>query len=119
MSRPRLLFLCPTLPYPPDRGVALRSYHLLRRLSEHYDVDALLFRSRRDPTQMPFEDRVAHLERFAEVEAFRIPAELNPVRRHWDRIRSLLLHRPEAHWRYRHRAYSRRVLELAFQRDPR
>ena len=46
--RHRLLFLCQTLPYPPDGGVWMRTYHVLRRLAEVYEVTALCFeRSKR------------------------------------------------------------------------
>lgn len=38
-SRPRLLLLTHRLPYPPDRGDRIRSYHLLRHLSQHFQVD--------------------------------------------------------------------------------
>ncbi len=33
-----LLFLCHRLPYPPDKGDKIRSYHVLRYLVEHYRV---------------------------------------------------------------------------------
>lgn len=33
-----LLFLCHRLPWPPDKGDKIRSYHVLRRLAEHHRV---------------------------------------------------------------------------------
>ncbi|MCB1667801.1 MAG: TIGR03087 family PEP-CTERM/XrtA system glycosyltransferase [Porticoccaceae bacterium] len=33
-----LLFLCHRIPYPPDKGDKIRSYHLLKYLCEHYRV---------------------------------------------------------------------------------
>jgi sugar transferase (PEP-CTERM/EpsH1 system associated) len=33
-----LLFLCHRLPWPPDKGDKIRSFHVLRRLAEHYRV---------------------------------------------------------------------------------
>lgn len=33
-----ILFLCHRLPWPPDKGDKIRSYHVLRRLAEHYRV---------------------------------------------------------------------------------
>jgi sugar transferase (PEP-CTERM/EpsH1 system associated) len=33
-----LLFLCHRIPYPPDKGDKIRSYHLLRHLSQHFDI---------------------------------------------------------------------------------
>ena len=35
---PRVLMLTHRLPYPPDRGDRIRSYHLLKMLSEHARV---------------------------------------------------------------------------------
>lgn len=37
-SQPRLLMLTHRLPYPPNRGDRIRSYHLLRELSPHYRI---------------------------------------------------------------------------------
>ena len=42
-SRPRLLFLCQTLPFPPDGGVQIRTYNVLRLLARDFDVTALCF----------------------------------------------------------------------------
>ncbi len=33
-----VLFLCHRLPYPPDKGEKIRSYNILRGLSERYRV---------------------------------------------------------------------------------
>ncbi len=33
-----ILFLCHRLPWPPDKGDKIRSYHVLRRLAEHHRV---------------------------------------------------------------------------------
>lgn len=118
MIRPRLLFLGHNLPYPPNQGVALRSYHVLRQLARRYDIDALLFHRRDEPTQMPLKDRLAHLEKFARVELFRVPAEWSAARGRWDQVRSLLTGRSESRWRYDDTAYRKRVLEATFDRDP-
>ena len=42
-GRPHLLFLCQTLPYPPDGGVWIRTYHVLRLLARAFDITALCF----------------------------------------------------------------------------
>lgn len=34
----RVLMLCHRLPYPPDRGDRIRSYHLLKQLANHFDM---------------------------------------------------------------------------------
>jgi sugar transferase (PEP-CTERM/EpsH1 system associated) len=36
--KPALLYLCHRIPYPPNKGDKIRSYHLLRYLREHYRV---------------------------------------------------------------------------------
>jgi len=38
MSKPALLFLCHRIPYPPNKGDKIRSYHLLRYLCRFYRV---------------------------------------------------------------------------------
>lgn len=37
-EKPALLYLCHRIPYPPNKGDKIRSYHLLRYLCEHYRV---------------------------------------------------------------------------------
>ena len=89
--RPRLLFLCHTLPYPPDSGVAIRSFHLLRVLARAFDITALCF-SRRKGGAVPQHDlaqRVVALRRLAEVEAFPVPQEHSRWRLAWDHLRSV------------------------------
>ena len=38
MSRPQLLYLTHRVPHPPNRGDRIRTYHMLRHLSQHADV---------------------------------------------------------------------------------
>ena len=40
---PRLLYLGHNLPYPPNEGALIRSYHTVRLLSRYFDVHALYF----------------------------------------------------------------------------
>lgn len=118
MVRPRLLFLGPTVPFPPDRDLAHRSYNILRTLARHYEVDGLFFAPRTDPTQMPLERRIAHLKELGEIETFPLPAERSPLRAAWDRLRGPLTGRSPEYWRFDSAAYRRRVLERIFERDP-
>ena len=37
----KVLFLCHTLPYPPDGGVWIRTYNILRELARVFEVTAL------------------------------------------------------------------------------
>ncbi len=85
--RPRLLFLSQTLPFPPDSGVKVRTYHILRELAQAFDITALCF-SRRATTS-PAEG-VAGLRDFAQVETFSIPQEYSAARRLTDHFQSVL-----------------------------
>ncbi len=38
MSKQKLLYLVHRIPYPPNKGDKIRSYHLLKHLSQQYDV---------------------------------------------------------------------------------
>src|SRR2546428_13165006 len=81
-ARPRLLFLCQTVPYPPDSGVAIRSFHVLRLLARAFDVTAVCF-ARRKGEAVPQRDlavRVAALRRAAGVGAVPGPPEHSPRR---------------------------------------
>ena len=42
-TKPPLLFLCHRIPYPPNKGDKIRSYHLLRHLSQHFDIHLASF----------------------------------------------------------------------------
>ncbi len=37
-GKPPLLFLCHRIPYPPNKGDKIRSFHLLHHLSQHFDI---------------------------------------------------------------------------------
>lgn len=95
---PRLLFLGSTLPYPPDSGQAIRSFHVLRLLAGAFDVTALCF-YRRTPLsfgrpagrtiEQDLAGRLAALSQLADVAAFPIPQEHSVWRLVWDHLRSV------------------------------
>ena len=88
---PRLLFLCQTLPYPPDGGVWIRTYHVLRLLARAFDITALCF-ERQGSAGVGAEWQSAAsdgaLGRFADVEVFAIPQKHSRLRFVWDHLRS-------------------------------
>jgi glycosyltransferase involved in cell wall biosynthesis len=92
MTKPKLLFLCQTLPYPPDGGVAIRSYNILRLLAGMYDVTAMCF-VRRATTP----DADASLEALRslvkEIHAYPIPQELSRGRLMLDHATALVRRR--------------------------
>lgn len=38
MAKPKLLYLCHRIPYPPNKGDKIRSFNLLKTLAEHFEV---------------------------------------------------------------------------------
>jgi glycosyltransferase involved in cell wall biosynthesis len=116
-GKPSLLFLCQTLPYPLDSGVAIRSYHLLKILSRAFDVTALCFYRRKnglapaDPAPA-----LAVLGQFARVEAFPLPQEHSAVRLAWDHVRSVTRRRVYSAFTFESRPFTRRLRELLAER---
>lgn len=88
-GRPKLLFLSQTLPYPPDGGVKIRTYHVLRQLARAFDVSALCFYRWKPGAHEPdVAEAVRALGSFGRVEAFPIPQEHSGARLIWDHLRS-------------------------------
>ena len=113
MQRPRLLFLCQTLPYPPDGGVWIRTYHVLRLLARAFDITALCFE--RAGSAGSTNDRTAAQEalgQFADVQVFSIPQKHSRARFLWDHLRSVGCARVYTAYLYESRAFRARVWEL-------
>jgi glycosyltransferase involved in cell wall biosynthesis len=107
--RPQLLFLCQTLPFPPDGGVWIRTYHVLRLLSRAFDVTALCFeRAGSAPQSDPETSRTA-LGRLADVEVFAIPQRHSRIRFAWDHARSVARGRVYTAYLYESRAFGERL----------
>lgn len=117
-GRPRLLFLCQTLPFPPDGGVSIRSYNILRLLSRAFDVTALCFYRKSTRASMDAVNAgVAGLSEFAHTEAFAIPQEHNRPRLVWDHLRSVARRRVYTQFAYHSAVFSSRLHELLSDRD--
>lgn len=111
MERPRLLFLCQTLPYPPDGGVAIRSYNILRLLAKRYDVTALCFYRR--SVIRDVEASLVALRRIAKVvEAFPIEQEYSRSRLLADHLWSVLHRRVYTVSAYENAAFRARLEQL-------
>jgi glycosyltransferase involved in cell wall biosynthesis len=118
VTRPRLLFLCQTLPYPPDGGVKIRSYHTLAALSTEYDIDALCFyRWKKGRAHTRVEESLAALKRLAAIEAFPIPQEHSRMRLLADHASSVFSGRVYTDFVYRSRAFRHRLRELVRTRS--
>jgi len=118
--RPRLLFLCQTLPYPPDGGVWIRTYHVLRLLAREFDITALCFERARTSAQGAARD-IAHgcegLSSLATVEVFALPHKHSRVRFAWDHLRSVMFGHVYTRYVYDSRPFGRRLHELLRSRD--
>lgn len=58
-AKPPLLLLCHRIPFPPDKGDKIRSYHLLKYLAEHYSIFLGAFVD--DPQDWGYQDNVRAL----------------------------------------------------------
>ena len=112
MIRPRLLFLCQTLPYPPDGGVWIRTYHVLRLLARAFDITMLCF-ERAGSAGSEYDRGAARnaLSQFADVEVFSIPQKHSRPRYAWDHLRSVGCARVYTAYLYESRVFHRRLLE--------
>src|SRR2546425_8588512 len=111
----KLLFLCQTLPYPPDGGVWIRTYHVLRLLARAFDITALCFE--RSGSAGRGADRHlaagdAALGRFADLDVFAIPQQHNRLRFVWDHFRSTASGHVYTTYLYESRAFRDRLTEL-------
>jgi polysaccharide biosynthesis protein PslH len=83
--------LVQTLPFPPDSGVAIRTYNVMRLLARDYDVTALCFyRVKHGQASRDLDACVRGLGKIARVRAFAIPQEHSRARLLWDHGRSVL-----------------------------
>src|SRR5439155_9095107 len=103
------------LPYPPDGGVWIRTYHILRLLAGAFDITALCF----ERSVLAGSDAahdvaagVAALSAFARVEMFPIPQWHSRIRFAWDHFRSAATRRVYTHYLYKSRDFARRLDEI-------
>jgi glycosyltransferase involved in cell wall biosynthesis len=111
-TRPRLLFLCQTLPYPPDGGVWIRTYHVLRLLARTFDITAMCFERAATSSAGCATDVAAAreaLSRIANVEVFRLPQKHSRLRFAWDHGRSVATQRVYTAYLYQSRDFHRRL----------
>jgi glycosyltransferase involved in cell wall biosynthesis len=114
-GRPRLLFLCQTLPYPPDGGVWIRTYHVLRLLARVFDVTALCFErasSTADSATPDVAGDRSALHRLADLDVFAIPQRHSHSRYVWDHLRSAVSGRVYTRYLYDSRPFAARLREV-------
>ena len=113
--RPRLLFLCHTLPFPPDGGPWIRTYHVLRLLADAFDITALCFERAASAGESAAWDLAAGpagLGRFGRVEVFPIPQRHSRIRCAWDHVRSMAAARVYTTYMFRSAGLHSRLREL-------
>jgi polysaccharide biosynthesis protein PslH len=112
-SRPKLLFLCQTLPYPPDSGVHLRTYNVLRLLARAFDITALcFFRKATRSSAAKVQESLEGLRGLAKVDAFPIPQEHSRARLVWDHLRSVATGTVYTRYAYQSVDFTRRLRAL-------
>lgn len=99
----RILFLTPQLPYPPQKGTALRNWGLIKGLAPRHDVDLLSFRA-------PGQD--AELSQPLLESCQRVETVAQPERSVWDRLEGMLITRyPDMALRLRSGGYAQRLAD--------
>ena len=112
-TRPKLLFLSQVLPFPPDGGVKIRTFNILRLLARTFDITALCFyRSKGGLLNTDVASALRGLELLARVEAFPIPQDQSRSRLLWDHIRSVLNRRAYTVFSYQSREFEERLRGL-------
>ena len=76
----RILFLSHRLPYPPNKGDKIRSFHEIRHLSERHQIHLLAFP---DPGESG-EPENGLREYCSAVEVFPLNHHLARLRMHWE-----------------------------------
>ena len=105
-----VLFLCHRLPWPPDKGDKIRSYHVLRRLAQHYKVYLGAFVD--DPADW------RHLAEVEAVCASTCVRPLPPWRARWRALASLARQEPLTVGCYRDRVLRRWVQAVLTEHQP-
>jgi polysaccharide biosynthesis protein PslH len=110
---PHLLFLSQVLPYPPDGGVKIRTYHVLRLLASRFQVTALCFyRTKKGALEVRVEESLAALGKLGRVEAFPLPQDRSRIRLLRDHLHSLATRRVYTVAGYESTAFRNRLNSL-------
>lgn len=111
--RPKLLFLCQTLPFPPDGGVQIRTYNVMRLLAREFDITALCFYRRADrKNAQEVRASIEGLALLAKVEVFPIDQEHHRLRLAADHGLSVITGRAYTVRAYKSSAFGRRLKQL-------
>ena len=111
--RPRLLFLCQTVPFPPDGGVWIRTYNVVRLLARRFELTMLCF-ERAVASKQGFSENgnAEELRRYGLVEVFEIPQRHSGLRFVKDHASSLIRRRVFTRYLYESGSFRRRLSHL-------
>lgn len=114
----KILFLCHTLPYPPDGGVWIRTYNIFKELAKAFEVTVLCFERLGTAKQSIDTDAsVEHMKSLAEFEYFSLPQNHSRVTYVTNHLKSVLSRRVYTRYIYESADYHRRIRELIAERD--
>jgi len=107
VNKPKLLFLAQVLPYPPDGGVAIRTFNVLRLLAREFDLRMLCFFRRALVRDVA--NSVEGLRQFGDVNGYDIPEEFSAVKKAMNHFRSVVSGRPYTVFAYENREFRRQL----------
>lgn len=111
MAPLKILFLAPRVPWPLDTGGKIRTFHLLRALARHHQVQLLTFRESAGCD-------AGGLREIQQLEVwYELFAQARPVRRIQDLVMGALGPMPVNLRKYQCEAMQQRVLQLVGQGD--
>lgn len=121
-SRSNLLFLSHCLPYPPDSGVTIRTFNVLKQLQKAFDVTVLMFSRQNHQPDAP--SRAAAWRALRQMgldayEAIPIASEHSRARTVWDHLRSVIGRRAYTFYQYQSAAFRRQLQNALSQHDHR
>lgn len=120
-TRPRLLFLSQSLPFPPHSGVANRTFNILKQLRVSYNVDLVSFwRVNHQPDRGALEAARSALQGVASfvAEPTSIAGEHSTLRKIWDHMRSVIGGRAYTYYQYHSAAFAARLRAVLRTRTP-
>jgi glycosyltransferase involved in cell wall biosynthesis len=109
-----ILFLVDIVPYPPNTGHKIRTFNIIKQLSEKHNIYLLAFNQKimiNNPEQMQSYEK--ELEKYCkEVHTFPIPSDRNKFSYFYCLGQNLLQLKPYRVNRYQSKEYSEKILEI-------
>lgn len=118
-SRPNLLFLSHCLPYPPDSGVTIRTFNVLKQLQKDFDVTLLMFSRRAHQPDATSREAARRALRALGLHAYAgvpIASERLRPRAVWDHLRSVGTRRAYTFYQYQSGVFRRQLQDALSQR---